>query len=129
MLQLLTRMLLIVNRTLEITTTASGKEALAAVRRLTQAGTPPDLVLLDILLSDIMDWQVLEEKNQDAAIYDIPVIVVLGEELVAWSTHSPVLLTTMGAGVSVNKLLHCSRELSALLMKPEGELDSNANGK
>jgi len=124
MLQLLTRMLLIVDRSLEITTTTRGTAALAELRQLTQAGTPPDLVLLDILLPDMLGWQVLEEKNQDATICDIPVIVVSGEELVAWPTHSPVLLATMGAGLSVNKLLHCSRALAALLMKPEGELEA-----
>ncbi len=72
-------------------------------------------------------WEVLEEKNQDEAICDVPVIVVSGEALVEMPTHSPVLLATMGAGLSVNKLLHCSRELSVLLMKPDGELDDSEN--
>ena len=42
----------------------------------------------------------------------------------AWPTRSSVLLATMGAGIPVNKLLHCSRELAALLMKPDGELEA-----
>ena len=122
-LQLFTRMLTIVDERMVITTAAGGAEVLAELRRCAQDSRPPDLVILDIHLPDMTGWQVLEEKNQDEAICDVPVIVISGETLVQMPTHSPVLLATMGAGISVKKLLHCSRELSALLMKPDGELD------
>ena len=122
-LQLFTRMLTIVDERMAVTTAAGGAEVLAELRRCAQHSRPPDLVLLDVFLPDMTGWQVLEEKNQDEAICDVPVIVISGEALVQMPTHSPVLLATMGAGISVNKLLHCSRELTALLMKPDGELD------
>ncbi len=38
--------------------------------------TPPDLVLLDILMPRKDGMQVLEEKKSDAAIKDIPVIII-----------------------------------------------------
>ena len=123
-LQLFTRMLTIVDERLVITTAAGGAELLAELRRCAQHSRPPDLVFLDIYLPDMTGWQVLEEKNQDEAICDVPVIVISGETLVQMPTHSPVLLATMGAGITIKKLLHCSRALSALLMKPDGELDS-----
>ena len=123
-LQLFSRMLTIIDERLAVTTAAGGAELLAELRRCAQHGRPPDLVFLDIYLPDMIGWQVLEEKNQDEAIRDVPVIVISGETLVQMPTHSPVLLATMGAGITTKKLLHCSRALSALLMKPDGELDS-----
>ena len=123
-LQLFTRMLTIVDERLAVTTAAGGAELLAELRRCAQHSQPPDLVFLDIYLPDMTGWQVLEEKNQDEAICDVPVIVISGETLVQMPRHSPVLLATMGAGITTKKLLHCSRALSALLMKPDGELDS-----
>ncbi|MEM7343474.1 MAG: ATP-binding protein, partial [Chloroflexota bacterium] len=129
LLQLFCQMLLIVDETIVITTAVNGAEALAELRRFAQHGRLPDLLLLDILMPDMTGWQVLEEKNQDEAICDVPVIVVSGETLVEMPTHSPILLATMGAGLTVNKLLQCARELSALLLKPDGELESEMNGK
>ena len=123
-LQLFSRMLTIIDERLAVTTAAGGEELLAELRRCAQLGRPPDLVFLDIYLPDMTGWQVLEEKNQDEAICDVPVIVISGETLVQMPTHSPVLLATMGAGITTKKLLHCSHALSALLMKPDGELDS-----
>jgi signal transduction histidine kinase/CheY-like chemotaxis protein len=122
--QLYTQMLSIIDPTLEITPTASGAEALAELHHRVRGSEAPDLVLLDILLPDMLGWQVLAEKNQDAAIRDIPVIAISGEELVAWPTRSSVLLATMGAGVPINKLLPCSHRLAALLMKADGELEA-----
>ena len=121
--QLYTQMLSIIDPTLEITPTASGAEALAELHHRVRGSEAPDLVLLDILLPDMPGWQVLAEKNQDAAIRDIPVIAISGEELVAWPTRSSVLLATMGAGVPINKLLPCSHRLAALLMKADGEFE------
>ena len=122
--QLYTQMLSIIDPTLEITPTASGAEALAELHHRVRGSEAPDLVLLDILLPDMLGWQLLAEKNQDAAIRDIPVIAISGEELVAWPTRSSVLLATMGAGVPINKLLPCSHRLAALLMKADGELEA-----
>ncbi|MDE0143148.1 MAG: ATP-binding protein [Caldilineaceae bacterium] len=121
--QLYTQMLSIIDPALEITPTASGAEALAELHHRVRGSEAPDLVLLDILLPDMPGWQVLAEKNQDAAIRDIPVIAISGEELVAWPTRSSVLLATMGAGVPINKLLPCSHRLAALLMKADGDFE------
>ncbi|MEM7347048.1 MAG: hybrid sensor histidine kinase/response regulator [Chloroflexota bacterium] len=122
--QLFTGMLSIIDPTLEIIPVASGAKALAELQHRARGSEAPDLVLLDIRLPDMLGWQVLAEKNQDGAIRDIPVIVISGEELVAWPTRSSVLLATMGAGIPINKLLPCSRQLAALLMKPDGEFEA-----
>lgn len=123
-LQLFARMLTIIDEGMAVSTAGSGEELLTELRCCAQHSRLPDLVFLDIYLPDMTGWQVLEEKDQDEAICDVPVIVISGETLVQMPTHSPVLLATMGAGITLKKLLHCSRALSALLMKPDGELDS-----
>ena len=122
--ELYTRMLSIIDPTLQSQTAASGAEALAMLRRCVQSGDAPDLVLLDILMPDMSGWQVLAEKNLDPTLRDIPVITVSGEDQVSWPTRSPVLVATMGLGMSVPKLLGCSQRLSAMLLQPDGEVDS-----
>ena len=113
-LQLWTRMLNSCDDALEIVAALSGEEALAQLR----AG-PPDLVLLDILMPDVDGWQVLELKRQDEAICDIPVVLVSAQDPTERPPASEALLVTIGEGISLNKLFHCSLEVSARLLKPE----------
>lgn len=115
MRQLLRRMLMIFDEDLEISTAAGGAEALAILHQSAQQTKLPDLVLLDILMPDLTGWQVLAMKQQDATISAVPVIAVSGEDLVEMPTHTPVLLATMGDGVSVPQLLQCAGELSRVL--------------
>ena len=84
---------------------------------------PPDLVLLDIMLPDIDGWQILEYKGQDEAMRDIPVIVISTQSPTEQSMTSDVLLTTIGQGLSVSKLLRCSLQFSKLLLTPDSEPD------
>lgn len=99
---------------LEIATASTGREALEAIRKW-----KPDLVLLDIVMPQMDGWQVLALKNQEARIADIPVIVVSAQDPRDQPYVSKVVLCTMGDGLSVSKLLRCSRQLSALLLQPE----------
>ena len=115
MRQLLQRMVMIFDESLEICTAANGTEALAMLRQSARQNRLPDLMLLDILMPDLTGWQVLAEKQQDATIRAVPVIAVSGEELVEMPTHTPVLLATMGDGVSVPQLLQCVGEISRVL--------------
>lgn len=48
-----------------------GEEGLAAMKK-----EKPDLVLLDIILPKKNGFEVLEEKQKDGAIKDIPVIII-----------------------------------------------------
>lgn len=54
-----------------IDTAADGEEALNKIR-----ATPPNLILLDILMPKLNGLQVLEALNADAALKSIPVIVL-----------------------------------------------------
>lgn len=116
--QLFARMILNCDSRLEVATASSGEEALKQLRRC-----PPDLILLDLIMPGMDGWQVLEQKRQDEAIKDIPVIIISAEDLADQAMSSPVLLATMGQGISINQMLRCSLRLSKLLLEPEREPD------
>jgi len=110
-LQLFKRMLIIYNNTVEVTMASNGGEALHEMRT-----HPPDLVLLDIVMPVMDGWQVLEQQRQDEAIKNIPIVVMSAEDVIE-QTKSDVLMTTMGTGLSVSQVLHCSVQLSKLLFE------------
>ena len=112
-LQLLTRMLYACDGTLEVTTASDGRQALDELR-----SRPPDLVLLDIMMPDIDGWQVIESMGRDQTTRDVPVIVVSAQDPTEQPMASPVLLATMGEGLSLSQLLRCSLEMSSLLLGP-----------
>jgi len=79
----------------------------------------PDLVLLDTPTPDIDNQQILELKNKDEALRDIPVIPVSTQDFSSlWPTTSPLFVATLGEGLPLRKLLCCSLEIPALLFKP-----------
>jgi signal transduction histidine kinase/CheY-like chemotaxis protein len=115
---LLTRMLRVYDDTLEVEIASSGQQALDRLR-----SSAPDLVLLDILMPDIGGFQVLECMRRDDRIEDVPVLVVSAQDPADQPLASEFLLVTIGKGLSISKLLRCSLDFSALLLKPEGEFD------
>jgi CheY-like chemotaxis protein len=116
--QLLSRMLLIYDQSLEVLTASSGEEALAQLR----CGRP-DLMLLDIAMHGLDGWQTLEQKKQEAAIKDIPAIVISAEDPAGQPLTSPILTAAIGSGLSADKFLRCVLALSTVLLEPEGELE------
>lgn len=112
--QLLRRMLLIYDDTLKVVTASSGEQALTQLRR-----SAPDLMLIDIIMPGMDGWQTLEQKKQDESIKDIPAIIISAQDLASQPLTSPTLAATIGAGISVDKFLRCSLELSTLLLEPD----------
>ena len=55
----------------EVLGAVGGQEGLEAVR-----SEKPDLVLLDLMMPDVDGWEVYRQMKADAAIKDIPVVVV-----------------------------------------------------
>ncbi|MBE7550545.1 MAG: hybrid sensor histidine kinase/response regulator [Anaerolineales bacterium] len=112
--QLLRRMLLMDDDTLKVSTASSGEQALAQLRRCA-----PDLMLIDIAMPHMDGWQTLERKQQDESTKDIPAIIISAQDLTSQPISSQTLSVTMGAGISVDKFLQCSLELSTLLLAPD----------
>jgi len=113
-LRLFTRMLHACDGALEVATASSGAQALDELR-----SRSPDLMLLDIVMPNMDGWQVLELKSRDEAMRDIPVVLVSAQDPAEQPMVSQALLAAMGKGLSLSKLLRCSLELSALLLKPD----------
>lgn len=111
---LLTRRLHVYDSDLQVITASSGQQALEQMR-----SNRPDLVLLDMVMPDMDGWQVLDIKAQDEATQDLPVVVISGRDPQDEPMSSRLILGTMGAGLSISKLLRCSGELSALMLQPD----------
>lgn len=109
--QMLTRMLHTLDETLAIQSVTSGDAGLALM-----ASWHPDLVLLDIKLSPVDGWQVLQRKAQEPALHAIPTIILSAQDPLEQPPLTPVVLATMGQGLSVSKLLRYTLETSALLL-------------
>jgi signal transduction histidine kinase/CheY-like chemotaxis protein len=110
-LHVLARMLRACDSRLFVRTALSGLRGLEDVRR-----HRPDLVLLDVLLPDMDGWQVLQNIKLDPLTADTPVYFVSAQDPIDRSLESPVMVVTIGGGLSISKLLHCSLDFSALML-------------
>jgi len=63
--------LILGRRGFDVIGAAGGKEGLEKVRQ-----SPPDLILLDLMMPDIDGWEVYQQIKADEKTKDIPVIVV-----------------------------------------------------
>jgi len=99
----------------EVLTAAGGRAALTAL-----AGTPVDLVLLDVMMPDLDGYAVLERLKADPALRDIPVLMIsaldeldsvvrciqLGAEDYLGKPFEPVLLQARIGACLEKKRLH-----------------------
>lgn len=74
----------------QVESAVSGEEGLRKARELV-----PDLILLDILISDVIGWPILTQLKQDPALAHIPVVMhsVLDERNTAFSLGATDYLT------------------------------------
>jgi len=72
-------------------------------------------VLLDLIMPGMDGFQVLQEKSQDPAIRDIPVVVVSSRDPSGEPIVSDVLTVTRSGGLSVRDLLACIQAVSEAL--------------
>jgi signal transduction histidine kinase/CheY-like chemotaxis protein len=93
-----------------IITAANGVEALAALRELR-----PDALLLDLLMPQMTGFELLQEKEKDPSLRDIPVIVVSSLDPFSQPIVSDQLFVARGSGLSARDLLQCIQALSAVL--------------
>lgn len=75
----------------------------------------PDLVLLDLLMPDMDGFELLRQKGQDAAIRDIPVVVVSSRSPEGEARVCPMLEVRQGDGLTTLQLLRCIEGLTQIL--------------
>ena len=71
----------------EFAEASNGREALDAMR-----GRRPDVVVLDLMMPILSGWDVLQEREQDKQLKDIPVIIVS-------ANRDPAVATAVDKGI------------------------------
>lgn len=72
----LLRRILQTRRDFQVSEAYTGKEGLDLIRK-----SPPDLILLDLMMPDMDGFAMLDHLKTDARLQDIPVIVITAKEL------------------------------------------------
>ena len=98
----------------QVYTASSGEEALKLVPAL-----HPDLLLLDIVLGDMSGWDLLQVKNSSPGLSDISVIILSGQDPQIEQLTTPVMLSTFGDGLPVDKLLESALGFASIVFKTE----------
>lgn len=96
---------LLQNAGYEVVTAANGAEALDYL----QHHSPPFLVILDLLMPVMDGWALLAERNRDAALRSIPVIVVSGQRDIASkvaAAHAGYVEKPIEAGRLIDAVAH-----------------------
>lgn len=109
-LHLLSRMLTSTERPYRVLQTSSGHRALEILRK-----RQPDVMLLDLMMPGMDGFQILEQKRQDPAICDIPVVIISAQDPNGQPIVSRQLTIIHNSGLSGHTLLNCIQRISDLL--------------
>jgi len=109
-LQLFVRILSSAEHNYDILLAKNGRRALSLLRE-----RRPDVMLLDLIMPGISGFQVLQEKDRDPSIREIPVVVISARDPSGEPIASDTLTVTRGGGLSVRDLLACIQAISEIL--------------
>jgi signal transduction histidine kinase/CheY-like chemotaxis protein len=109
-LQLFMRILSSGETTYQIIRAMTGQQALHVLHE-----RKPDVMLLDLILPGMNGYQVIQEKNQDSSIRDIPVIVISSLDPTGAPILSDFLGVTKSGGLSVKDFMSCISAISEIL--------------
>jgi CheY-like chemotaxis protein len=109
-LQLFARMLKSGDQNFTILRARTGQRALEMMHERT-----PDIVLLDLIMPGMDGFQVLERKNADAKIKDIPVVIVSSRDPSGSPLVSNTIVIGKKGGFSVRELLDCMKAFSSVV--------------
>jgi len=109
-LQLFMRILSSGEKKYQVIRAMTGQQALHVLHE-----RKPDVVLLDIILPGMNGYQVIQEKNLDPAIRDIPVIVISSLDPTGAPILSDFLEVTKSGGLTIKDLMTCISAISEIL--------------
>lgn len=89
----------------EVMEAADGVEAMTRVRE-----RRPDVILLDVMMPRMDGWQVLSELKDDAALKDIPVVMLTAkvqdqDQIRGWSSGASEYITKPFSPLSLSQVL------------------------
>jgi signal transduction histidine kinase/CheY-like chemotaxis protein len=122
-LQLFARILHSADQEYIILRAKGGRQALEILRE-----RQPDVMMIDLVMPDMDGFQVLQEKNHDPTIRDIPVIIISSRDPTGAPVVSDALNISRKAGLSARELLGCIQAVSETLV-PEAPLAGQAQPK
>jgi CheY-like chemotaxis protein len=114
---LLRRILHAINDTLAVDVVGDATSALAALK-----AKPYDLVLLDLVLPDLNGVEFIQRKMEEAAIRDVPVIVISAQDRLSQPPSATVLVLAAHEGVTPRNLLRTALAFATIqssTMKPQ----------
>ena len=109
-LQLFGRALVSSGRDYRVLLARDGQEALCIIHECR-----PDVILLDLIMPNMDGFQLLEMRQHDPALREIPVIVISARDPGGQPIVSSALAVTRGGGLSAQHLLTSIRFLSRTL--------------
>lgn len=109
-LQLFARMLSSEGRRYRILRADSARRALSLLRQ-----RQPDVMLLDLIMPGMDGFQLLQEKERDPSIRDIPVVIISSRDPEGEPIVSDLLTVSRAGGLSLRNLLACIQLVSAIL--------------
>ena len=101
-IRLFRRMLISSDRSYRVLKAQDGQEALRMLRE-----HHPAAMLLDLVMPNMDGFRLLEEKGQDPALRDIPVVVISARDPAGQAIVSNALAVTQKNGFSMSQLLRC----------------------
>ncbi len=113
LLDLIEQMLGLCDPAIEVAKTADGRQALVMMQQVRY-----DLLLLDVVMPHFSGWEVYEAMKDDPDLAEVVTYFVTAQDPVEAVPRSPFLFAAMDGGISLHKLLACSREVSTLLLRP-----------
>lgn len=113
LLDLVEQMLGLCDPAIQVVKTTDGRQALVKMGRERY-----DLLLLDVVMPHFSGWEVYEAIKADPSLADVVTYFVTAQDPVEEAPRSPFLFAAMEGGISLPKLLACSREVSTLLLRP-----------
>jgi len=118
-LQLFTRILSSGTDAYQVIRARDGQQALTLLRE-----RKPDVMLLDLILDRMDGFTVIQQKKEDPAIRDIPVIIISSLDPTGSPVVSDSLTIRHKGGLSVRELLDCIQTVSQTLVpqtRPSGQ--------
>jgi signal transduction histidine kinase/CheY-like chemotaxis protein len=100
-----------IDENLDVIATENGEQALSEMSTVN-----PDLLLLDLVMPIMDGWEFLKRKEQDPTICEIPTILISAQDLSEGHSTSDIFMATIGEGISLNKMLGCTRDFIGRMM-------------